>query len=116
MKKVIIISLGTLLMLSLSGCAANELADKVTTTVEQSDKAENANLENDVRNTVTNVASYIATNPNVKDLSQVKIVQTGDNKVKVSIPNGKTIFEYQVVGTNANGETFTFDAATGKYK
>lgn len=116
MKKALIFSLGISLLFSLTGCAVNDLTENVNNTIEQEEKADAASLENDVRNTVTNVATYIATNGNAKDLSEVKVIETGNNTVKIIIPAGKTIFEYQVIGTNVNGETFSFDAATGKYK
>lgn len=115
MKKIVTVSLSVLLLLGLSGCGAPELADKVSDTVKQEEQANTASLENDVRNTVTNVATYIASNPNAKDLSAVKIVKTGDNQITVTVPAGKTIYEYKVVGKNASGDVFTFDGATGQY-
>lgn len=116
MKKITTIALGGLLLFTLSGCATSGLSEKVENTIQQKEKANVTSLENDVRNTVTNVATYIASNPTAKDLSNVKIVQSEGNTIKINIPTGKTIYEYQVIGINSNGETFSFDGGTGEYK
>ncbi len=115
-KTIIIISIIIGSVTLLSGCNATapigtQIAHKIQ---KPGNDASNVGLQNDVKNAVIAVETYIASNPSSPDVSNVP-VNASDPATKIVIAGAWD--NYTVIGTNSRtGFTYSYNSTTGVYK
>ena len=117
MKKILLVSsVFVAVALLLSGCNSTapigtDIAHKIT---KPGNEASVTGVQNDVKNAVIAVATYLATNPSSEDVSATPF-NTSDPSTTITIRGAWD--GYTVVGFNSRlNYTYSFDSKTGAYK